>query len=104
MDCRVKPGNDEPINSRSRGALCARAVSAHDPEKWSPVFGQDHAQLKILIPSKNFKPAKSARSVRRASPVRSQVARMSRAKSGNGNQVFNSDPGFASLTRATKNK
>jgi hypothetical protein len=22
----------------------------HDPEKWTPVFGQDHAQAKCMIP------------------------------------------------------
>jgi hypothetical protein len=26
------------------------AVLEHDPEKWEPVFGQDHAQAKSMIP------------------------------------------------------
>jgi hypothetical protein len=55
MDCRVKPGNDD-VKNRSRGAhapeLCSpprprkkiRPRLTHDPEKWCPVFGRDHAQ------------------------------------------------------------
>ncbi len=23
----------------------------HDPEKWKPVFGKDHAQIEILVPT-----------------------------------------------------
>jgi hypothetical protein len=26
------------------------AAVEHDPEKWTPVFGQDHAQMKNLDP------------------------------------------------------
>jgi len=28
-------------------------VLKHDPEKWEPVFGQDHAQAKSMIPKRN---------------------------------------------------
>jgi hypothetical protein len=27
-------------------------VTAHDPEKWEPVFGKDHAREKAMIPKK----------------------------------------------------
>jgi hypothetical protein len=34
-----------------------QAISEHDPEKWTPVFGKDHAQIKKL----DFDPIQSNR-------------------------------------------
>src|SRR5476649_1911915 len=30
-----------------RRRSCPRSSPAHDPEKWEPVFGQDHAQIQM---------------------------------------------------------
>jgi hypothetical protein len=45
MDHRVEPGGDEVWTA----CAASRALSfinglKHDPEKWMPVFGKDHAQ------------------------------------------------------------
>jgi hypothetical protein len=55
MDCRIKSGNDG-VRNRSRDAIASEAWGtksknsppnkAHDPEKWRPVFGPDHAPRK----------------------------------------------------------
>jgi hypothetical protein len=36
-----------------RGRLHRQAK--HDPEKWMPVFGQDHAQAKSMIPKSGYR-------------------------------------------------
>jgi hypothetical protein len=33
----------------------ARASPEHDPEKWIPVFGKDHAQTKSMIPKSGYR-------------------------------------------------
>jgi len=34
---------NEILRRRVRAMRLMQAQSAHDPEKWAPVFGQDHA-------------------------------------------------------------
>jgi hypothetical protein len=56
--------------SRSRGAVFARpSYEAHDPEKWFPVFGSDHAQK-----SHFQKRRRTSAFVRAIRPWRDQVA------------------------------
>jgi hypothetical protein len=31
------------------------ALQEHDPEKWAPVFGKDHAQTKSMIPKSGYR-------------------------------------------------
>ena len=45
-----------PIQSRPRRQLRHPRIE-HDPEKWVPVFGKDHAPTSSLVPPAGFEPA-----------------------------------------------
>jgi len=44
-----------------------RQLSTHDPEKWAPIFGQDHAQTKYLLMSTEVAARATAEDVARRS-------------------------------------
>jgi hypothetical protein len=50
------PARDERDGKRSKRQTgertLARLFLEHDPEKWEPVFGKDHALVKSMIPKK----------------------------------------------------
>ncbi len=93
-------GGGKTISSSRR--ICARVLQAHDPEKacpgldpgWSPVFGQDHAQLKNITnglpmrgggapkgaPTIGRAPQTSLRSLRKPSASARQRALRGRAR------------------------
>ena len=67
-DLSPRAGRGEKAHAFSRRALPrTRVLPAHDPEKWSPVFGPDHAQLKC------------ARTNERAFPMREAERRKARS-------------------------